>query len=462
MNRIRLVLAVGVLAASLCGAGCCHRCGAPAQRGDAAAARLPPEFSPIVNNGADTMPRMKLNSPQHSNMLVPLFANGPGAQLFRGFATNVDIVRGPYVDDTDVYKVMRAALAKRVTNVILMISDGAGFNAYSAASYYQYGALGRQPYDRFPVRFACSTYPLNVSSVPTRNTAPAARRGRYDENVWRGAEAARSNWTDSAAAGTALSCGEKTYNSAICWSDMDHPLTNIAETAKREYGKKIGVITTVTFSHATPACFSAHDRSRGDAAGIAGEQLTNSVVDVLMGAGHPCYDDNGAPTGKSEYKYVGGSNLWTALAGGLLGWTLIQDKRDFEALAAGNVPTGRVCGVVQAYRTLQEQRGGDRTAAAYAVPFNTNVPTLAVMTRGTINALQKDNPRGFFLMVEGGAIDSAGHYNQPGRVIEEQVDFNQAVQAVVDWVEANGGWKQTLLIITSDHETGQLFGPAAR
>jgi alkaline phosphatase len=82
------------------------------------------------------------------------------------------------------------------------------------------------------------------------------------------------------------------------------------------------------------------------------------------------------------------------------------------------------------------------------------------MTKAALNVLD-DDPDGLFLMVEGGAVDWAGHTNQSGRVIEEQIDFNNAVEAAVAWVNANSNWGETLLIVTGDHETGYLTGPGS-
>ena len=97
--------------------------------------------------------------------------------------------------------------------------------------------------------------------------------------------------------------------------------------------------------------------------------------------------------------------------------------------------------------------------APFAVAANDNVPTLDVMTKGALNVLDNDED-GFFLMVEGGAIDWAGHGNSSGRVIEEEIDFNHAVEAVCDWFETNSNWSETLVIVTGDHETGYLTGTA--
>jgi alkaline phosphatase len=72
-----------------------------------------------------------------------------------------------------------------------------------------------------------------------------------------------------------------------------------------------------------------------------------------------------------------------------------------------------------------------------------------------------DDPDGFLLMVEGGAVDWASHFNQTGRMIEELIAFTEAVDAVIEWVEGHGGWARTLLVVTADHETGMLWGPGA-
>ena len=97
---------------------------------------------------------------------------------------------------------------------------------------------------------------------------------------------------------------------------------------------------------------------------------------------------------------------------------LIQSKEEFEALQIGETAS-RVIGVPEVYTTLQQARGGDAKADAYEVEQNNNVPGLDVMTTGALNVLDNDED-GFFLMVEGGAIDWAGHANQSGRLIEEQ------------------------------------------
>jgi len=82
------------------------------------------------------------------------------------------------------------------------------------------------------------------------------------------------------------------------------------------------------------------------------------------------------------------------------------------------------------------------------------------MSRAALNVLD-NNEQGFFLMIEGGAIDWASHDNQSDRLIEEQVDFDNSVAAVCEWVEQHSSWQDTLVLVTADHECGYLTGPGS-
>jgi alkaline phosphatase len=110
--------------------------------------------------------------------------------------------------------------------------------------------------------------------------------------------------------------------------------------------------------------------------------------------------------------------------------------------------------------TLQQARkkGASTDDPALDTPLNTSVPSLATMVQGALNILD-DRPAGFFLMVEGGAPDWAAHDNQMGRLLQEQIAFQEAVEAVVAWVQTHSSWDETLVVITADHETGMLWGP---
>ncbi len=350
----------------------------------------------------------------------------------------------------------RDGLKHQPKHIIIMIADGCGFNHVDAASMYQYGRTGIQVYEHFPVQLAMSTYMYSGSYDPAR--------------AWTDFEYVKANPTDSAAAATAMSTGEKTYGQAIGVNNDGMDLKHIMQHAE-ELGMATGVITSVEWSHATPAGFVAHNSSRNNYAAIAREMVYEGATDVIMGCGHPWFDADGRrKTSPNTFKYVGDQPTWNDLVAGTAAsdadgdgsddpWTLVQTRAEFQALTDGTTPD-RVLGSAQVYTTLQQARGGDAYADPYAEPLIDSVPTLEEMTRAALNIVDND-PDGFVLMVEGGAVDWAAHANQPGRVIEEEVAFNHAVEAAVDWVEKNSNWGETLLIVTGDHETGYLTGPGS-
>lgn len=345
------------------------------------------------------------------------------------------------------------ANANAPKNIIIMISDGCGYNHIDAASIYEFGQTGVQVYEQFPVKYGMSTYSANGE--------------KYDPiSAWSDFDAVRNKPTDSAASATAVATGIKTYNGAI-GVDMDkNTVKNIVERLE-ELGKATGVITSVMFSHATPAAFVAHNEKRSHYIEIAREMILESPIDVIMGAGHPYYDKKGQPESNGNFKYIGGEDVWTGLVNGTVGndadgdgiidqWTLIENRVDFQKMVAGETPK-RVIGVPKISQTLQQERNGDQNADPFVVPFIDTVPTLEEMTKAALNILDND-PDGFFILIEGGAIDWASHDNQFGRMIEEEIGFNRAVDAAVAWVEENSSWDETLVIVTADHETGYLTG----
>ena len=349
-------------------------------------------------------------------------------------------------------------------NIIVMISDGWGFYHLAAASYYEYGKDARQIYNRFPFNYAMSTYMAYDENDLCYGSG-------YDpELAWSDFEYVNNCATDSAAAATAMSTGVKTYGGAIGVDLDQNPLYTVLELAE-DRGKATGVVSSVEFSHATPAAFVAHNVNRENYEEIAQEMIYDSAVDVIIGAGHPWFDADGQQeSSPNTFRYVGGATTWDDLVAGTAGgdadgdgtddpWTLIQERAEFQALATGPTPK-RVIGVPQVYQTLQQGRSGDGFEDPYVVPLIATVPTLEEMTMAALNILD-DDPDGLFLMVEGGAVDRASHGNQPGRMIEEQIDFERAVEAVVDWVKKNSNWGETLLIVTGDHETGYLTGPGS-
>jgi alkaline phosphatase len=269
-----------------------------------------------------------------------------------------------------------------------------------------------------------------------------------------------TSYTDSAAAGTALMSGRKTSVGRLNmdWS-ASTSFTTIAEHAI-EHGLAAGVVSSVMISHATPAAAIAKNISRNNYAEIF-QQMFDSELTVLMGAGHPLYDSSGnlLDTDKQDFKYLGGEALFTSMAAMQGDDTVFIDTVDaFAELATGRALPQRVIGIPRSGATLQAVREGLPTAnTPSGMAFVDNVPSLSTMSQGALNVLAQDQD-GFFVMIEGGAIDWMGHANNMPRFIEEQIAFNDAVSAVIEWVETNSSWEETLLIITSDHECGGIWG----
>ncbi len=354
--------------------------------------------------------------------------------------------------------------AKEPKNVIIMISDGAGYNHFLATDYFQYGETGRQVYQSFPVNQFMSTYSLDAES--------------YDSDLaWNDSLYIDSKWTDSAASATALSTGYKTKNGYLGVDADKNDLLHFSEFIKKK-GKKLGTVTTVVACHGTPSGFTIHSPFRKDYPGIFRSMILDSELSVMMGAG---LNDLDTMPDHKKYYYVGQKEFWQQILQEKTDfdidndgntdkvvkdidgdnrpdpWELIRERQDFQNITKNNAPK-RLLGIFQNRANAQYDRKGDKDLPPFQVPLREEIPTLSEMTDAAINVL--DNANGFWLLIEGGAIDKASHANWKGRTIEEQIEFNKAVESVVKWVEENSSWKETLLIITADHETGHISGQA--
>ncbi|MFP4517915.1 MAG: alkaline phosphatase [Oceanicaulis sp.] len=373
-------------------------------------------------------------------------------------------------------------------NVILMISDGAGFNGWLAADYYE-GEAGSRPYQVRPEGAgeyylgASAHYALRLidergailpndaleaaAGVEAQGYVPRERWERFDgafANDFGEVSIPYTSYTDSAAAGTAIHSGRKTVSGRVNMNwDAAAPFRTIAHIADR-HGLATGVVTTVQASHATPASAWAQAASRNDYAEIF-QQMADGRLDVIMGTGHPLFDGSGRPVENPDgraFRYVGGQETWSALTSeaGLNGYTFIDTRAAFEALASGDMAAPeRLVGIARSSGSTQATREDfpEDASAPSGMAFNPGTPDLATMSLGALSILDRD-PDGFFVMIEGGAVDWMGHANNMPRFIEEQIDFNAAVGAVIDWVETHSSWEETLLIVTSDHETGGIWG----
>jgi len=352
-------------------------------------------------------------------------------------------------------------------NVMLFVSDGASWGTFDMASYWEFGEKGRQPYDDFDVKLGMTTEPAGAPDYDPAAAWDTTPTG--DDDHFEGYKTIKQNSTDSAAAGTALATGEKTFNGRIDFDTEGKPLPFISQDMKAA-GKATGAVSSVMFSHATPATFGSQNISRGNRQEIAAQMINEGTLDLIMGAGHPLYDDDGKLRATPGFGSLSEAD-WTALNGPDAPMNLIETKAEFDALADGSLTIdGRLIGIPQVSGTLQANRDPFTTPTDPDAPASPalgfpqghetldTTPTLATMTKGALQHLGKDED-GLFLMVEGGAVDWMAHANATGRVIEEQIDFNHSVGAAVDWVDSKSAWEETLMIVLTDHGNGMPMGP---
>ncbi len=225
--------------------------------------------------------------------------------------------------------------------------------------------------------------------------------------------------TDSGAAGTALATGKKTYNGAIGVDENGESIPTILEMAKKS-GYAVGVVATSSITHATPASFYAHQRHRRYDEAIAMD-LVKSGVDVFMGGGRKFF------TSRAD-----SLNLLDSLVA--RNYYIADNQEDTKN--SGSKKLG--------WFIADEQPASYLDGRGDFLPFATET---------ALEFLSSISERGFFLMVEGSQIDWGGHANSLEYIATEMIDFDQAVGKAIDFAKADG---ETLVIITSDHETGGI------
>jgi alkaline phosphatase len=224
--------------------------------------------------------------------------------------------------------------------------------------------------------------------------------------------------TDSAGAGTALATGVKVNNGVISKEipGDSNDLLTLLEFYKAR-GRVTGLVTTSFMTDATPAAFGAHETSRTNYEQITDDYRFQTQVNILLG---------------------GGGNGMTSQKFKDLGYTVVTDA--VGLLAVDTNSTYHLSGQFGTGQMKYEADGmGDQ-------------PHLSDMALTALNIVD-DEPNGFFLMIEGGNIDHAGHSNLTKANIFETVEFNKTVRMILNWAAGRG---DTLVLVTADHETGGL------
>ncbi len=270
-------------------------------------------------------------------------------------------------------------------NIILLIGDGMGTAQVSAGLTITHGKLNM----------------ATVEDIGFSRTSAA------DDYV-----------TDSGAGGTAIAIGRKTYSRAIGVDRDTIAQTTILEHAERN-GKSTGLAVTSQVTHATPASFVAHQKTRYDYESIALDILV-SGIDVFIGGGRDHFDrrsDSADLTPLLEAK----------------GYQVVHSLDEMNGVRKGKVAGLLYPGAPPRY---SEGRGD----------------MLPVAVGKAIEILSAD-PDGFFLLVEGSQIDWGGHDKDADYMMEELLDFDRAVGVALEFARRDGN---TLVIVTADHETGGM------
>lgn len=287
--------------------------------------------------------------------------------------------------------------------IFLFIGDGMGAtHVATAESYLSYkeGKFGgvELTMTQFPYYGTCTTYSANY------------------------------NITCSAAAGTAIACGEKTNNGTIGINKDGENVTSIAYTLQDE-GYKIGIMSSVPVNHATPASFYAHSMSRSDYYNIC-QQIPGTEFELFAGAGF--LDYNGKNGGLEPTDTYLEKN----------GYTVSYGAEEFKKESKGKDKM-----------VFCQASNRSESADNYVSDgkFEEDI-TLAQMVELGIDYLGDKEP--FFIMCEGGTIDWAGHDNRTMSMVTDVISFDEAVAVAYEFYKKHP--EETLIIVTADHETGGL------
>ena len=296
--------------------------------------------------------------------------------------------------------------AQQAKYVFYFIGDGMGVNQVNGAEMYlaeQEGRIGVKPllFTTFPAGTMATTF------------------------------SATNSVTDSSAAGTALATGEKTYNGAVSMDDDKNVLSTVAERAKKA-GRKVGIATSVSVDHATPAAFYAHQPNRSRYYEIALD-LPKAGFDFYAGSGFL------KPTTTADKKEA--PNVFPIIEEA--GYTIARGLDEYKEKAADAKKM-----------ILIQKEGAEPSCLPYAIDHEEGDLTLPEITESAVSFLSKGNKKGFFLMVEGGKIDWACHSNDPVTVFEEVIDLDNAVRVAYEFYKKHP--KETLIVVTADHETGGM------
>lgn len=311
------------------------------------------------------------------------------------------------------------ATTSPAANAIAYIVDGMGQTQISAARYLN--AYKTAP-ERFPLNVSPAETPTGFDAFSSRGSMTTFPDDPYETT------------TDSAAAATAFASGVKTYNGAIGGVRTSgsgfQRVDTVLERASAQ-GYATGLITTTEATHATPAAFAAHVEDRGNQTEIARQYIEETQPDVIFGGQRRDFEADAS----------NGGTLVDAARDN--GYTIAETAAELDA-----VDDPPVLGLFSQESHLDYYLDREND------PENTQ-PNLDAMVDAGVELLSSagDPDKGFFLLVESGRVDHAGHANYPAQVAE-QYEATQVAGQLVEYAETTA--EPTFLVSTGDHECGGL------
>lgn len=299
---------------------------------------------------------------------------------------------------------------KKAKNIIFMVSDGMSSGTLHMADLYSRRKLGR---------------PSHWISLYEENLV---QRGVMDM------ASASSIVTDSAAASSSWGGGHRVNNGSLNIGANGEEHLPILQKFKKA-GKKVGLVTTVPVTHATPAGFSVYTKSRNSQEEIAA-MYSDLGFDVIMGGGHKYFDASQRKDKKDMYSVFRNK-----------GYSVARNKTEMNA-APQNKP------LIATFDEDGLPYAADRNSSSF---MKNNIPTLAEMTSRAISQM-KDHKNGFVMQVEAGKVDWAAHGNDISALLYDQLAFDDAVKIAMDFAQKDGN---TLVVLTSDHgnaNPGLIYG----
>ncbi len=293
--------------------------------------------------------------------------------------------------ETVVHSIPNQNQKNPAKNLILMIGDGMGLTQITAGIYDNNNFLN---FEKFPVTGLMKTH-------------------SYDNLV-----------TDSAAGGTAMACGVKTYNNGVGVDKDGIPVKSILEEAE-EKEMMTGIVVTSALVNATPASFMAHQKLRAFTEPIA-EEIANSGVDFLVGGGKKYFDRRASDERNlSKEMEAKGYQVEDFIRNQRIQDVKINPGKKFIYYTADDDPLTKITG--RDYLPHASKMGAE--------------------------FLKSNSENGFFMMIEGSQIDLGGHATNFKYVMSELKDFDETIKEVLKFAEEDG---ETLVVVTADHETGGL------